>query len=157
VDSEGPSNLLLQTPARDVAPAFSPDGRWLVYSSNITGRHEVYVMPYDRSKGGKQISIDGGWGPAWSPSGGEIYYRNGYDMMSVEIRTEPKLSAGRPRRLFAGRYLQPSPTRSLRHYDVSPDGERFLMIQSEEETGPAQFHLVLNWFDELERLVSTEN
>jgi len=79
-------------------------------------------------------------GAAWSPSGGEIYYRNGEDMMSVEIlRRSAEM------------------TRSLRHYDVSPDGERFLMIQSEEETGPAQFHLVLNWFDELERLVSTES
>jgi len=147
----------LRTPFNESAPEFSPDGRWLVYTSNESGRTEVYVQPYPGPGGKWQISTDGGTEPLWNRNGRELFYRNGDKMMAVEVTTEPSFSAGNPRILFQGQYVQNTPPSSGPFYDVSPDGQRFLMLKPAEHAGaaPNQINVVLNWSEELKRRVPT--
>jgi eukaryotic-like serine/threonine-protein kinase len=139
----------LQTPFSESAPRFSPNGRWLAYLSNESGRYEIYVQPYPGPGRKLQVSTEGGTEPAWNPNGRELFYRSGDRMMAVEVTTQPALSAGKPRMLFEGRYV-PTPA-TFPNYDVSPDGERFLMLKPNEEEASAatQIEIVLNWFEEL--------
>jgi serine/threonine-protein kinase len=136
------------------APRFSPDGHWIAYSSIESGRSEVYVRPYPGPGGKWQISTEGGAEPVWNPKGRELFYRIGNKMMAVDVTTQPVFSAGKPRVLFEGAFV-PTP-RSLSNYDVSPDGQRFLMLKAPEQAqAPAQINVVLNWFEELKRRVPT--
>jgi len=145
----------LRTQFDESVPRFSPDGRWLAYISNESGRSEIYVQPYPGPGGKWQISTEGGTEPAWNPNGRELFYRSGDKMMEVEIATQPGFAAGTPRMLFEGRY-EPAPFPST-NYDVSRDGQRFLMIKSieQEQAAPTQINVVLNWFEELKRRVPT--
>jgi serine/threonine protein kinase len=145
----------LQTPFSEGAPAFSPDGRWLAYGSDESGRLEIYVQPYPGPGGKWQISTDGGTEPAWNPNGRELFYRQGTKMMGVDVTTQPSFSVGKPRTLFEGQFA-PSATPSDRNYDVSPDGQRFLMVKTLEQEQPiSQINIVLNWFEELKQKVPT--
>jgi hypothetical protein len=89
----------------------------------------------------------------WSPNGRELFYRSGDKMMAVDTATQPSFAPGKPRTLFEGPYLQ-SPLTAA-NYDVSPDGQQFLMVKRSEAEGPAptQINVVLNWFEELKRRV----
>jgi len=131
-------------------PKFSPDGRWMAFSSNRSGQHEVYVMPYPGPGSVVQISTDGGREPVWARSGRELFYRNEDKMMGVPIETKPAFEAGTPRLLFEGVYARGF-LPLFSNYDVDSEG-RFLMVK-EGEQGPRQIHVVLNWFEELKRLV----
>ena len=123
----------------------SGDGHWLAYVSNETGRDEVYVCPFPGRVPKWQISKEGGMIPRWARSGRELFYRNGDKMMVVDIQTEPTFKTGTPTLLFKGQFGAG---------DVTPDGKRFLMVQSvEPEQAPTRIHLVLNWFEELKELV----
>jgi Tol biopolymer transport system component len=145
----------LRTPFNESVPQFSPDGRRLAYVSNESGRWEIYVQPYPGSGGKWQISTEGGTEPVWNHNGRELFYRSGDKMMAVEIATQPSFTAGKPRVLFEGRYEPPPGTSP--NYDVSPDGQRFLMLKpSEQEQSATQINVVLNWFEELKRRVPTE-
>jgi Tol biopolymer transport system component len=146
------SRPYMHTPFNEGSPAFSPDGRWLAFTSDASGRYEIYVQPYPGPGGRVQISAEGGTEPVWPRNGRELFYRAGDKTMAVEIKTQPGFSAGKPKLLFQGRY-QPPPTLNA-NYDVSPDGHRFLMLKpAGEEQGPTQINVVLNWFEELKRLV----
>ncbi|MBI3933362.1 MAG: PD40 domain-containing protein, partial [Acidobacteria bacterium] len=125
--SDRKAQPFLKTPYEDAAPRFSPDGKWLAYSSDESGRREIYVQPYPGPGGKWQISTDGGQEPVWNPKGGELFYRSGSKIMAVDVNTKAGFSAGKPRMLFDGPYV---PTAgSLPAYDVSPDGQRFLMLK----------------------------
>jgi Tol biopolymer transport system component len=142
----------LRTPFNESASRFSPDGRWLAYISNESGRYEIYVQPYPGPGGKWQISTEGGTEPIWNPNGRELFYRSGDKMMAVEIATQSGFAAGKPRMLFEGPYL-PTPG-TIPNYDVTPDGQRFLMLKPiEQAAGPTQINVVLNWFEELKRRV----
>jgi Tol biopolymer transport system component/predicted Ser/Thr protein kinase len=144
---------LIATAYNESVPEFSPDGHWLTYISDESGRVEVYAQPYPGPGGKWQISTEGGTEPVWNPNGRELFYRSGDKMMAVDIATQPAFAAGKPRVLFQGQYsLSPA---TMPNYDVSPDGQRFLMIKPTEqvETGPSQINVVLNWFEELKRRV----
>ena len=142
----------LRTPSYESAPSFSPDGWRLTYVSDESGRFEVYVQPYPGPGGVYQISTDGGTEPVWNPKGKELFYRSGDKMMAVEISTEPSFSAGKPQALFQGPYV--STLGTLLFYDVSPDGQRFLMLKPTEQAAAlTQIVVVQNWFEELKRLV----
>jgi Tol biopolymer transport system component len=145
----------LRTPSNESAPRFSPDGHWLAYVSNESGRNEIYVQPYPGPGGKWQISTEGGVEPLWNSNGRELFYRTGDKMMAVGIDTRPSFSAGKPRLLFEGKY-QPPPFTSP-NYDVTSDGQRFLMLKPSEagEAAPTQINVVLNWFEELKRRVPT--
>ncbi len=132
---------------------FSPDGRWLAYESNESGRFEIYVVGYPDAEALRQISTDGGISPLWGPSGRELYYRNGDKMMAVELDTTAGFTVARPRVLFEAEFAFAN---RLRDYDIAPDGKRFLMIQLPPEAAHSQLEVVVQWFEELRRLVPTE-
>jgi Tol biopolymer transport system component len=142
----------LRTRFDETSPRFSPDGRWLAYISNESGRNEIYVQPYPGPGMKWQISTEGGTEPAWNPNGRELFYRSGDKMMAVDIVTQPGFAAGTPRMLFEGRY-EPAPV-PIANYDVSSDGQRFLMLKPVEQAqAPTQINVVLNWFEELKQKV----
>ncbi len=163
IRNEGRSETepFLKTPSNEMHPALSPGGRWLAYVSDVSGRYEIYVTPF-RGPGPKvMISTNGGVHPAWAPSGRELFYHQGsyptqkelFRMTAVDIVTQPELRPGKPRVLFEGPYEH----RNIlgRDYDVTSDGQRFVMVKSTDESQPQQINVVLNWFDELKRLVPT--
>jgi Tol biopolymer transport system component len=143
----------LRSPFNESVPRFSPDRRWLAYVSDESGRWEIYVRPFPGPGSKWQISTEGGTEPAWNPNGRELFYRSGDKMMAVDIATQPGFTAGRPRMLFEGQYVPTPGTNS--NYDISPDGQRFLMLKPRESPGsaPTQINVVLNWFEELKRRV----
>ena len=143
----------LRTQDEETAPRFSPEGRWLAYCSDESGRREIYVQPYPGPGGKWQISTEGGQEPVWNPRGGELFYRSGSKIIAVDADVKSGFSAGKPRMLFEGPYL-PTPA-SFAFYDVSPDGQRFLMLKPVESQtfAPTQINVVLNWFEELQRKV----
>jgi eukaryotic-like serine/threonine-protein kinase len=152
--SDRKTQSFLRTPFTEGGPRFSPDGRWLAYVSDESGRFEIYVQPYPGPGGKWQISTEGGTEPVWNPNGGELFYRSGERMMAVAIATQPSFTAGKPRMLFKGQYVPTVTTPP--NYDVSPDGQRFLMLKSsEEEQKATQIVVVQNWFEELKRRVPT--
>jgi len=140
-----------QTKFSEGAARFSPDGRWVVYLSNESGRDEVFVRPYPGPGGKWQLSTGGGDEPFWSRSGRELFYWQGDNkMMVVDVETRPTFRAGRARTLFENRYV----SQAVNFYDVTSDGTRFLMIKEDPaESGPAEVKVVLNWFEEVKRRV----
>ena len=149
------AQLFLQTPFNESVPRFSPDGRWLAYISDESGRYEIYVKPYPGPGGKWQISTEGGTEPTWNTNGRELFYRSGDKMMAVDIATQTGFVAGKPRVLFERQYVPTPGTNS--NYDVSPDGQRFLMLKPSEQAqaAPTQINVVLNWFEELKQKVPT--
>ena len=129
----------------------SPDGRWLAYISDESGQSEIYVQPFPEAGQKWLISTGGGIEPMWSPDGRELFYRTADQMMAVAIETEPRFSAGTPRRLYKGTYILDSGVGHPR-YGVSPDGQHFLMGKASEEE-QSQIRVVLNWFEELKERV----
>ncbi len=153
LDAARTTRPLLATPADEHAARFSPDGRSLAYISDRSGRFEVYVQPFPGPGDVRQLSTDGGTEPVWARNGRELFFRQGERMMVVDISTTPTLSASRPRVLFVGRFEMGFLVPGARYYDVSADSQRFLMLRSEDLAAPRQLRLVVNWFEELERLV----
>ena len=135
-------------------PMFSPDGHWIAFTSNQSGRDEVYVKPYPSQGAVVQISAQGGHEPMWGPNGKELFYRSGNAMMAVSVEMEPTFRPGRPRLLFEGNY-DTEFVGLTSNYDVSPDGQKFLMASTEVDAPPDQINIVLNWFEELKRLAPT--
>ena len=121
-------HLFVESTTYETAPRFSPDGRWMAYGSNESGRYEIYVRPYPGPGGKWQISTDGGTEPVWNPKGHELFYRDAQKMMAVEYSVQPSFSVGKPKMLFEGPYVLTP--RSFPDYDVSPDGQRFLMLKT---------------------------
>ncbi len=143
----------LETPYNETAARFSPDGHWLAYASDESGRWEVYVRPYPGPGGKWQLSTEGGAEPAWNPTGRELFYRAGTRMMAVPVTLQPGFSSGKPVVLFEGPWL-PTP-RTSPNYDVSRDGQRFLMLKSaDEDQGAQQIVVVQNWLEELKQRVA---
>jgi serine/threonine-protein kinase len=150
LEGERKPRLFLQTPFNETGARWSPDGRWLAYVSDQSGRVEVYIRPFPGPGGEVQVSTDGasaivGW------RDGELFYRAGTNaekMMVVESKTEPTLSVGKPRLLFESSY-------AFAGSSVTPDGQRFLMLKPSEQQNASltQIHVVLNWFEELKRRV----
>jgi hypothetical protein len=110
------------------------------------------VRAYPDRAGKWKISIDGGVEPLWNRNGRELFYRDGDKVLAVDVSARPSFSAGKPRVLFEGRYVRAQG--SLPDYDVSPDGQRFLMLKSVEQPA-TQINIVLNWFEELKEKVPT--
>ena len=149
----GPQDFVASL-SNECCAMFSPDGKWLSYVSNETGLAHVYVSPFSEPDVKWLVSgEEGGTQPVWSPDGKELFYRSGNQMMVVPIKTQPTLDAGKPRVLFEGPYRSSAISLNYQYYDIDPDGQRFLMIKEDREAG--QINVVLNWFEELKRLVPT--
>jgi serine/threonine-protein kinase len=144
----------------------SPDGHWLAYQSNESGQEEIYVRPFPNVDGGRwQISTAGGTRPAWARSGRELFYLDASGFLTTAaVQTAPTFSAAHSTRILNTKYFSGfgggGQTVAGRTYDVSPDGQRFLMIKDvatgDQNGTPASIVVVLNWFEELNRLVPTK-
>jgi serine/threonine-protein kinase len=144
---------LIATEFREQSATLSPDGRFLAYSSNETGRHEIYVVPFpDASAGRWAVSTAGGTEPLWSHGGGELFYRDGQgDLLSVQVETNPTFSLRTTTPLFSATGYRAN--LNHRQYDVAPDDERFLMLRPTGEDEAPEWTLVLNFFEELRQRV----
>jgi serine/threonine protein kinase/WD40 repeat protein len=148
---EGEPKPLLVNPFDEHHPRFSPDGRWIAFISRRSGSSEIYITPSSGEGGIEQISSEGGTEPVWAPDGKELFYRDQDKMMAVSVQTEPIFRAETPRLLFEGFESNTTDSRAS-SYDVSSDGQRFVMIRS-EEAQPDQIRVILNWFEELKERV----
>jgi serine/threonine-protein kinase len=117
-------------------PAFSPDGHWIAYQSDETGRSEIYVRAFPGPGGKSQVSTEGGARPRWSTDGKQLFFRVGPQMFAAPVTPGPTFAAAVPRVLFEGQYPPP--------YDIAPDG-RFLMVRDEQLADRPQLRFVLNW------------
>jgi len=137
---------------------FSPDGRYIAYQSEESGRAEIYIRPFPRVNNGRwQVSATGGTRPVWARSGRELLYLDLTNALTaVPVSTSgPAISIGSPVRLFDTGYAEPNPSR---HYDVSADGQRFLMLKpsaaADSNATPLGMIVVEHWFEELKQRVN---
>jgi dipeptidyl aminopeptidase/acylaminoacyl peptidase len=154
LDGDRRARPFLETPFDEAQPEFSPDGRWIAYASNESGRFEVFVRPYPGPGGKIQVSNDGGFEPAWSRDGKELFYRNGAKMMGIAFRPGSASPFGKPATIFekSGFYSEPNLERRL--YDVAPDGSRFVMLRAIPLGSPPQLRVLTGW-TELARRAKT--
>jgi hypothetical protein len=145
---------LVATSFNELAARFSPNGSWLAYVSNESGRDEVYLRPYPEQGAKVPVSQDGGTEPVWSKNGRELFYRKGDQMLTVPVEIGRTLTVGAPRVLFQDASYVPSLVGNA-EYDVFPDGERFVIVQGTEPRTEPKVVLVLNWMEDLKRLVPT--
>ena len=158
LDGEGDAREFLSTAFDEEAAAFSQDGNWLAYHSNESGRFEVYVVPYPGLGAKQQISTDGGTQPMWSRGGRELFYRREDEIMAVSIDTTAGFKTGAPRMVTEQTSVGDTISqRFIRGYDATLGGERLLMILPAPDSKPTKPIVVLNWFEELKRLVPTDN
>ncbi len=143
---------LIATAYDEAAPALSPDGRWLAYASNESGRWEVYVRPFPNTNDGKwTVSTDGGTEPVWAHSGRELFYRGSGNLMVVEVLSGPTFVTGEQRVLFSVQGYRSAPVHQ--GYDVTPDDQRFVMIRNPAGEDAGELIVVENFFEELKAKV----
>jgi hypothetical protein len=135
---------LLRAPFNQGQARLSPNGRWLAYCTDESGRNEVYVRPFPGPGGRWPISTNGGDFPVWGRNGRELFYQEGNWMMTVTVTTDGAFTATKPKFLFEAKRLPEGPA-----YDVTPDGD-FLMIEpGESDKPPTQINVVINWLQEV--------
>jgi Tol biopolymer transport system component len=142
--SDGQARPFLTGALSERGLQFSPDGRLIAFVSDETGRAVVYVQPFPGPGPRLPVSTEGGDNPCWGPSGDELFYRDGDKLMVVNVETQPVLRLGRPRVLFEGDYFP---------FAGTSDGKRFLMNSRRSVKQPTELQVVLNWSEELKRLV----
>jgi serine/threonine-protein kinase len=148
----GTPAVFLTSPFTEREPMFSPDGRWLAYSSNESGRNEIYVRPFPGPGGKWQISMGGGLFPTWSRAKHELYFDdNGQIMIATYAVEGDSLRVEKPRPWSEGRYLT---SVGSRMFDLHPDGERVALASLQTTANARQAHItfLFNFFDELRRL-----
>jgi dipeptidyl aminopeptidase/acylaminoacyl peptidase len=146
----------LNSQSNESFPDFSPDGRWMAYTSDESKRDEVYVRAFPGPGMKEQVSSEGGKEPLWARNGKQLFYRRQDQVWVVDVRTDGGFALSKPRLLFEKPgYGSGNP---IRAYDLSLDSERFLLVKTEnwKPTPVTEMTLVQNWFEELRRLVPTE-
>jgi eukaryotic-like serine/threonine-protein kinase len=146
---------LLVTAADERRPTLSPDGKWMAYQSDESGSFEIFVRPFPEVESGRwQVSAGGGASPVWGPNGREIFFRSGQTIMRVEVSTSPVFEPGTPAPLVKTNLM---PDAGGMQYGVAPDGKRFVLVQPHAAQGQrGQYHVVINWFEELKARVPRE-
>jgi serine/threonine-protein kinase len=143
------AELLLQTEFDESNPVLSPDGRWLAYTSDTTGRSELYVRRFPITERKWQISAGGAERPLWSPDGRELYYTKQGRLMAVSVTTEPGFAPGREREIPQPEFA------SVASWDIAPDGSRFVVVgelaDDVERTDVSEIRVVVGWLEELRR------
>jgi hypothetical protein len=145
---EGKAERFLDSPANERSGTISPDGNWIVYTSDESGRDEIYLQEFPAKENKVAVSTRGGTAPLWSRAGREIFYRAGSELMTVAFDpTGPTL--GPPQRLFDVSRYAADPNQPM--YDVSPDAQRFLFIEEDNAQAPGEIRVILNWTEEMKR------
>lgn len=158
LDVEGGSlSTFVDTPFNESAGMFSPDGRFVAHESDETGREEVFVVSFPEPSRKWQISSDGGRQPRWSRDGDELFYRAGTAMMAVSVQTQVDFRPPKPRILFEAPSAMGTRFDPDTDYDVLANDEGFVMVQMETTRERAEFHVILNWFEDLKRLAPANN
>ncbi len=149
----------VKTKFGEASPKFSPDGKWVAYCSNESGKAQVYVQPWPGPGPKIQLSSEGGADPLWNRRGHEIFYRNADKMMVVPVSTAGGFQAGKPSLLWDGHYSHGMssscgpPGISSANYDVTADGQRFLMVKdNDQDVYATSIIVIVNWTEELKRL-----
>ncbi len=147
--ANGEKRPLLAGPYNERNAEHSPDGRFLAFVSDESGRFEVYVARYPSLEGRSAVSLEGGTNPRWSRDGRELFFRQGDAVMAASVDSRGGARVERPRRLFAGSYDGEG-----RHgsFDVAADGRRFVMVEDDEASALRELTLVQGFFEELRRL-----
>jgi hypothetical protein len=135
-------------PASESEPAFSPDGRWVAYQSDESGRMEVFVISFPDLAVKRQISINGGRVPRWDPRGGSLYYLEGDGLKAVTVSLSSGLPTGSGQVLFHT---------AARVFDVAPDGKRFILVLPNPALAAPGIYVVLDWVRELEEKLRHPN
>jgi hypothetical protein len=155
LDGPRKAEPFLVTPAFEASPSFSADGRFVAYGSHESGRPEVYARPYPGPGPPHLVSTQGGNHPLWSRDGREIFFVSGGALMSAAVRTSPTFASQPPRKLFD---LPEEIVVGFAFYDVSPDGQRFVMIERDPvELRPLGLVIVPNWTAELRARIAAAN
>ncbi|MEE8326820.1 MAG: protein kinase, partial [candidate division NC10 bacterium] len=154
---DGDPTPLLDLSFNSGSPRFSPQGGWIAYVSEESGRREVYLRQYPGSVRGERISRGGGQGPRWSADGRQLFYRTQDRMLAVDITTEPNLRIGEPVELWERPYYSLELSANA-NYDVAPDG-RFLMLGLPESDASqlVMIGVVVNWFSEVQQRMEANN
>ena len=139
----------LETRFQEHSARFSPDGKWIAYVSDESGQREIYIQPFPGPGRKWKISANGGEGPVWHRAGTELFYLNGPRMMAVDLRSKPEVVIGRARSLFEGDFSM-GRLDWVTNYDVSPDGQRFLMIVRDSVPEVREIRVVQDWFRDVE-------
>ncbi len=148
LDEKRQARRWLETPYAESAAAFSPDGRWISYVSDESGRKEVYVRPFPGAGGRIKVSSEGGAEPVWTRGGHELFYRQGNQFLSVDIRTEPGLAAGTRHVFFSGDFLPGGREDAPFGYDVSSDGNSIYAVRESSVPQPERhLSVVTNWLE----------
>ena len=146
LDGHGAPNPISATPASERFARVSPDSRWVAYSSDVSGREEVWVQPFEGTGARRQVSRNGGDGPLWSRDGGELFFTAPDGIMAVPVSGE---TVGTPRELFAGRFV-PSENGNT-NYDVARDGRFLLIVPTHPPTPITRIEVILNGLELLRR------
>jgi Tol biopolymer transport system component len=152
---------IVVSPQAETHATISPDGKWIAYGLNLSGRSEVFVQPYPGLNGRIQVSTQGGHSPRWTKGGRELLYyqANGISeasIMVVDVTASANFQRPAPRTLFTAPAADLVPTTPSTLYDVTPNGDRIFTSTLTNRTPPAptKINLILNWFDELRAKVS---
>jgi serine/threonine-protein kinase len=142
---------IVQTPATEIHPMVSPDGRWLAYTSDESGTNEVYVQAFPGGGEKQRVSKAGGSEPLWSRDGQQLFYRQAKDVVAVAVRTGSTLTVGASTVVVAGGDYKHGGGTGAPSYEASMDGRRFLMVRLNEAATTAGTHLdvILNWFTDV--------
>jgi Tol biopolymer transport system component len=142
----------LQTRFNEASGAFSPNGRWMAYASDESGRSEVYLRDVQQREQRWPVSVDGGSEPMWSRDGTSLYFRRGAQLLMATVVSGPndEPRVGQPVRLFEGPYQQDTSSGEA-NFDVGSGEKRFLMIQNAESARTHHMTVIFNWFEELRR------
>jgi serine/threonine-protein kinase len=148
----GKAKNLLASPYAEYNARFSPDGTWLAYVSEESGRAEVYVQPYPALDARVPVSTAGGREPVWSRDGRKLFFRSAESVMEAAVTSTTPMEFAAPKVLFRDTFTRTQGTYHT-HFDTAPDG-RFLMIENPNQgtVGRQEIHIVLNWADELKRI-----
>ena len=152
LDGDSAPVPFLGTPAEERGVSFSPNAQWLAYVSNETGQDDIYVRPYPGPGGQISLSRGGGQEAVWGPDGTELFYRNGDQLMVVDVETGQTFSASAPAPVMAAPYTRDNAAGGggNPNYDLAPDGQQFVFV--EHDSGPQnnqEINVVLNWTQEL--------
>jgi serine/threonine-protein kinase len=152
LDSQSEPRDFLVTPFNEMELQISPDGNWAAYQSDESGVWEVYIQPFPELGEKRQASVTGGQFPTWSRDGRELFFQNEGKLFAVSVTMGRSLHFSKPRIVLENLHQLRAVNRN---YDVFPDAQSFLMVKTKHPAYTTEIHVVLNWFEELKRLVPT--